>query len=213
MKLTVEWRNEGPDCVTISQGGVGTMAARLIGVPFAAGGLYFLYQFLDAALHPSRGELTIAGWIALPLMAAALLVPGWAILVVRKRVRLDATRREASEETDFLVYTRRVTTMIPRDAHVMLRYEVGSRSDAATTAAHVYLVPSESEEPQQAPGAPKLQRIRLAMFFRGQTEEPLELAQRVARFLGIDVRDLRVEGGEVTAGGVVVDRLGADEVD
>jgi hypothetical protein len=30
---------------------------------------------------------------------------------------------------------------------------------------------------------------------------------------GIDVQDRRVEGGEVTAGGVVVDRLGPDDAD
>ena len=213
MKLTVDWRNEGPDCVIISQGGFATMVARLLGIPFAYGAFYILRIFVGAALHPDQGELGIAGWIVLPLLGLALLVPAWAFITVRKRVRIDLTRREASEERDFLIYTHRVTTSIPRDAHVLLRYEIGSRGEAATTAAHVYLVPSDVEESQQAPGAPKLQRIRLAMFFQGQTAEPLELAQRVARVLGIDVRDLRVEKGEVNSAGVVVDHLEPDEVD
>jgi hypothetical protein len=41
----------------------------------------------------------------------------------------------------------------------------------------------------------------------------MELGQRVARPLGIDVHDRRFESGEVTAGGVVIDRLGPEDAD
>ena len=211
MKTTTSWREEGPDVVTIARSI--PVFARLLSVPFLYFGGKLLYLFLDAAVHPSAGELTIVGAIGMPILAAALIVPGWAFLTVRRWVRIDATRREATDQTNFLVYTHSVTTPIPRDAHVMLRYEVGSRGEAATTAAHVYLVPPDNAELQHVPGAPKLDKVRLAMFFGKQTDEPLELAQKVARFLGLDVRDLRVEGGEVTAGGVVVDRLDPDEAD
>ena len=65
-------------------------------------------------LHPD--EMTIFGWVLLPVMAAVFLVPAWIILVGRKHTRLDATRREATEAFDLLVYTRRRTTAVPRDA-------------------------------------------------------------------------------------------------
>jgi len=208
---TTSWRDEGPDVVTIAQSI--PVFARLLSVPFLYFGGKVLYLFLDAAFHPSTGGLTVFAWILMPMLAAALIVPGWAFLTVRKRVRIDSTRREASEQTDFLVYTRSVTTPIPRDAHVMLRYEVGSRGEAATTATHVYLVPPDNAALQGVPGAPPLEKVRLAMFFGKSTNDPLDLAQRVARFLGLDVRDLRVEGGEVTAGGIVVDHLDPDDAD
>src|SRR5262249_44476786 len=143
-------------------------------------------------LHPD--EMTIFGWILLPVMAAAFLIPGWIILFGRKRTRIDATRREATEEFDFLVYTRRKATPIPRDAHVMLRNEKSGNG----TAIHVYLEPG---------------LILLTMF--GPREKPaaVEFAQKIARLLGVDVKDLCVEQGEIDAAGVVVDRLGPEDAD
>jgi hypothetical protein len=127
-------------------------------------------------------------------MAALFLVPGWIILFGRKRTRIETTRREAIEEFDFLVYTRRKTSPIPRDAHVLLRYEKSGNG----TAVHVYLEPG---------------LILLTMFGSREQAGALEFAQKVARLLGIDVQDRCVEKGEINAAGVVVDRLGPDEAD
>ena len=63
MGVSVVWGEDGPGRVTIEHGGIGP--ARLFGLPFAAVGAYFLYQFLDGVLHPA--ELTIAGWVLLPV--------------------------------------------------------------------------------------------------------------------------------------------------
>ena len=194
--MTPKWTDVGPDSFTISQGA--PLVARLFGIPFAAAGAWFLYQFADGALHPS--EMTIAGWIMLPLVTAAFLVPGWILLFGRKRTRIHASLREATEEFDLLVYTRRVTTRIPREAHVLLRYEAAGKSTNVYHT-HVYLVPSEDK------------RILLAMFGSAEKTAAMELGQRVARALGIDVQDRCFEGGEVTAGGVVVDRLGPEDAD
>ena len=192
----MKWTDDGPDSFTISQGGM--LVGRLFGIPFAAAGAYFLYHFVTGALHPS--EMTIAGWLLLPLMTALFLVPGWILLVGRKRTRIHASLREATEEFDFLVYTRRATTRIPREAHVMLRYESAGKSTNVYHT-HVYLVPSEDK------------RILLSMFGSAEKAAAMELGQRVARALGIDVQDRCFEGGEVTAGGVVVDRLGPEDAD
>jgi hypothetical protein len=194
MKYTTDWRQDGPGVIVITPGGVGPV--RLLGLFLAAPGAWLLYQFIGGVLQP--GTMTIFGWVLLPIMAALFLVPGWIILFGRKRTRLDATRREAIEAFDLLVYTRRKTTAIPRDAHVLLRYEQAGKSNLYAT--HVYLA---------AGGTP----ILLTMFGSNEKPAALEFARKVAAPFGLDVQDRCVEGGEVAAGGVVVDRLGEDEAD
>lgn len=194
MQYTVDWREEGPDVFVVTPGGAGLV--RLLGLFLAVPGGWLFYQFVGGVFHPD--EMTIFGWTLLPVMAALFLVPGWIILVGRKRTRIDTTRREATEEIDLLVYTRKKTLPIPREAYVMVRYEQAGKSNLY--AAHAYLVTGET-------------LVLLAMF--GSKEKPvaLEFARKVAVRLGIDVQDRCVEGGEVTAGGVVVDHLGSDEAD
>jgi len=194
MTYTVDWREDGPGVVVITPGGIG--AVRLTGLLFGAPGAWLLYQFIGGVLHPD--EMTIFGWVLLPIMAAVFLVPAWIILVGRKRTRLDATRREATEIFDLLVYTRRKTTAIPRDAHVLVRYEQAGKS--TTYAAHVYLAAGGT-------------LILLTMFGSAGKSAALEFAHTVAALFGIDVQDRSVEQGEVNAAGVVVDRLGPDEAD
>jgi len=201
MKLTTGWSEPAPGVVLITPAGIGLV--RVLGLVFAVPGGYFGYQFLDGVVHPST--MTIAGWVMLPVIAAVFLVPGWIILFGRKRTRLDVSRREAAEELDFLVYARRKVTAIPRDAHVMLRYEAGSR-DSNVYMLHVYLDVSTA-----APAGRGSATLMLLSLF-GATQKPaLEFAHKVAGLFGIDVQDRCVESGEVTAAGVVVDRLGPDE--
>ena len=192
MTYTVDWREDGPNVFVVTPGGIG--AVRLVGLLFGAPGVWFLYQFAGGLLHPE--EMTVFGWVLLPVMAAVFLVPAWIILVGRKRTRLDATRREATEEFDLLVYTRRTTRSIPREAQVMVRYEKSGNDYPA----HVYLDVNGT-------------LILLAMFAADAKLAALEFARKVAGPFGIDVQDRRVENGEVAAGGVVVDRLGPDDAD
>ncbi len=190
------WQEQGSGVVTVAQSGIGP--ARLLGLPFAAAGGWFLYQFAGGLLHP--GELTIAGWIMLPVMAAVFLVPGWIILFGRKRTRIDVTRREATEEFDFLIFARRKTTRIPLDAHVMLRYESGSsRSNLFYT--HVYLVPDDAA------------RILVGLFPASNKAAGMELAQKLAALLAIPVQDRCVEKGDVGPSGVVVAQLDPEDAD
>ena len=194
MTYTVDWREDGPGVVVITPGGIG--AVRLTGLLFGAPGAWLLYQFIGGVLHPD--EMTIFGWVLLPIMAAVFLVPAWIILVGRKRTRLDATRREATEIFDLFVYTRRKTTAIPRDAHVLVRYEQAGKS--TTYATHVYLAAGGT-------------LILLTMFGSAAKPAALEFAHKTAALFGIDVEDRSVEQGEINAAGVVVDRLGPDEAD
>jgi hypothetical protein len=205
MRALVHFREQGPGAAVVTQGGVG--AARLFGVPFLAAGGYFLYELATGAV---RGELTIAGWVLLTLFTAVFVVPGWILCFGRKRTRLDASRREATEEFDYLVFARRTTTRVPADAHVMLRYEEGASrtakgpiTDTGITMydIHVYLV-GEREK-----------LVLLALFPGGQRSEAMAFARKASGFFGIDVQDRLVEHGEITSGGVVVERLGPDEAD
>jgi hypothetical protein len=215
MTYTVDWREDGPGVVVITPGGIG--AVRLVGLLFGAPGAWLFYQFLGGVLHPD--EMTIFGWILLPIMAAVFLVPAWIILFGRKRTRLDATRREAIEEFDFLVYTRRTTTAIPREAHVMLRYEEGAKQTVkgplvdrgvTTFVTHVYIDPRGRTS---APGAPRAALILLALFGGNEKPRALEFAGKIGRLLDLSVRDLCFERGEIGAGGVVVDTLGPEDAD
>jgi hypothetical protein len=195
--LTLDWQETGPGQVVIRQGGV--LAARLFGLPFLAAGGYFAYHFFGGLLN---GELLIAGWILLPVMMAAFLVPGWILVVARKRVRLDSARREVVEEMDYLVYTYKKVSPVRSDSHVMLRYEQGSKSNTGTRYdIHVYV------ETAKQPLA------LIALFNDRQKTEALALAAKAAAFLSIPVKDRMVEGGEVTSGGVVVDKLDPGEAD
>jgi hypothetical protein len=207
---TVDWRQDGPDAFVITPGGMGLV--RLVGLFLALPGAYLLYHFVGGVLNPS--QMTIFGWLLLPIMIAAFLVPGWIILFGRKRTRIDTTRREATEEFDLLVYKRRKTTAIARDAHVLVRYEQGSKgssSSSSTFTANVYVDPRGST-PDPARAA-RADLILLALFAASDKPRAMEFAGKVAGLLGIDVQDRCVEGGEVAVGGVVVDRLGPDEAD
>jgi len=215
MKYTADWTEPSPGVVVISPGGIGL--ARLFGLPFAAIGAWFLYQLGGGVLHPS--EMTIFGWLILPLMAAVFLAPAWIILFGRKRTRLDTTRREATEEFDLLVYTRRKVTPIPRESHLMLRYEAGATrttsgavaDDTITTyTTHVYIDPTG---PQPGGRASRSGLILLALFGANEKPRALEFARKVAGLLGADVQDRCVEHGEVSAAGIVVDHLGPDDAD
>ena len=194
--LTLDWQTAGPGQVLIRQGGFG--AARLFGLPFLAAGSYFAYHFFGGLL---RGELLIAGWILLPLMMAAFLVPGWILVVARKRVRLDSARREAVEEMDYLVYTYRKALPVRSESHVMLRFQKGAKSSSGTQFnIHVYVETGE-------------QRALIALFDDSQRTEALAFAAKAAAFLSLPVRDRLVDGGEVTSGGVVVEQLDPEDAD
>lgn len=202
--LTVDWQQDGQQA-TIRQGGVLVNAARLIGVPFLIAGGYLLYQFVGGLLND---ELTIAGWIVLPVLGLAVALPGWCLLVWRRRARLDNAKRQVAEELDFILFNRRWAAPITNQSIVRLRFEQGSTSStqgAVTTHSttrydiHVDVV------------TPKQRDTMIGLFAEQQKAEALALASKAGAFLGIKVVDRMVKGGVVTSGGVVVDEVEAEE--
>ena len=174
--------------------------ARLFGLPFLAVGIYMGSWLLSGILHPT--EMTTAGWLLLPSITLAFLAPGWALVLLRKRVVIDAGSRLVLDETDFLIYTKRTSTDLPTRTHVALQVERGSGGTNSRNPLywiHVCLVTDTAE-------------VLLAMFADREKVEARAFAGQVATFLRTDVQDRIVEAGEVNAGGVVVDRLGDDEV-
>jgi hypothetical protein len=194
-----------PGVFVVTPGGIGPV--RLVGLLFGAPGAWLLYQFLGGVLHPA--EMTIFGWILLPIMAAVFLVPAWLILFGKKRTRIDTRVREAVEEFDLLVYTRRTTTAIPRDALVVVRFEVGSTSSRQGVVADDTVTRFMTTVNLAAGGKVLL----LAIFAEKQKAEAMLFAGKIAGLLGADVQDRCFAGGEIAAGGVVVDRLGPDDAD
>jgi hypothetical protein len=199
MKTTATCQETEPGVFLITPTGAG--AVRLVGLIFGAPGAWLMYQFLGGVLHPS--EMTIFGWILLPIFAAVFLVATWVILFGTKRTRLDTRIREAVEEYDLRVYTRRTSTPIPRDAHMLVRYETGSSSRDDTTASFMTTVNLDAGG----------KVILLAMYSDKDKAEAMLFAGKIAGLLGIDVRDRCFEHGEIAAGGVVVDKLGPEDAD
>ena len=186
--LTVDWQQDGQEA-TIRQGGALVNAARLIGVPFLLAGGYLLNIFIGGLLHD---ELTIVGWIVLPLLGLAVALPGWCLLVWRRRARLNNARREAAEELDFIIFKRRWASPVSDKSVVRLRFERGSK-DSNLYDIHVDVV------------TPGQKDTMIGLFAAKQKDEALALATRAAAFMGITVLNKMVEGGTVTSGGVVVD--------
>lgn len=196
--LTVDWEQDGQQA-TIKQGGALVNAARLIGVPFLLAGGYLLNIFIGGLIHD---ELTIAGWIVLPLLGLGVALPGWCLLVWRRRARLDNAKREAAEELDFIIFKRRWAAPVTADSHIRLRYEQGSTSSTqgavTTQTATRYDIHVDVVTPGQ-------KDTMIALFSEEQKLDALALATKAAAFMGITVQDKIVEGGTVTSGGVVVD--------
>jgi hypothetical protein len=184
--MSIRWLEHGDSEVTIDQGG--NWVARLFGLPFLGVGSYLLAQFLDGLW---RRDLTVAGFLLLPVITAAFLVPGWILAFGRKRTTLDADRREATEVLDFIVYKRRKVSAIPPDASVLVRYELRrtGRSEHGGQRTHLYC---PVEVTTEAGG-----RVLVAVFDGRDATEAAAFAGKVATFLGLPVQDLRQSPGEV----------------
>jgi hypothetical protein len=101
----------------------------------------------------------------------------------------------------------------------MLRYEAGSKSNVSGAVAddtitrytmHVYIDPGGA---QPDGGASRQGLILLALFGAHEKPRALEFARNVAGLLGAEVQDRCFENGEISAAGVVVDRLGPEDAD
>jgi hypothetical protein len=92
------------------------LAGRLLGVPFAAVGLWFLYQMLASLFEAVRtgrtGEIfsALPGALLLLLMAVAFGLPGFALLCLRTKVVVDQMAGEIREVKDFRFVKRAQAT-------------------------------------------------------------------------------------------------------
>ena len=197
--LTLDWEESG-SLATIRQGGFLLNAARLIGVPFLLAGGYLLYHFFAGLLN---NDLTIVGWIVMPLLGVGVALPGWCLLMWRRHALLDRAKREVSYALDFIFFERRWVAPLNADSYVRLRYEQGSTSSTQgafmTHSFTRYDIHVDVVTPRQ-------NDTMIALFAEAQKEQALAIAARAAAFLGIPVQNKMVEGGDVNSGGVVVDK-------
>jgi hypothetical protein len=180
--MSIRWREEGATALVVEQRG--RLAVRLFGLPFLLVGGSLLYQFADGVWNR---DLTIAGWIGLPLVTACFLVPGWIMVFARKRTRLDLAERAATEELDFLLFHRRRKHAVPSQATVRVRYEL--RRIDRENRTHLFCPVELAVGPEE--------NVLVAELDGKESEEALRLGERVAGFLGLRVEDLRQKDGEV----------------
>src|SRR5262245_2570797 len=194
--MSIDWREDGPSAIVVEQRG--SWIVRLFGLPFLGVGGNLLYQIADGVRH---ADLTVAGWIGLPLAAATFLVPGWLLCFARRRTRLDLAERAMTEELDLVVFRRRKAHAVPAAATVRVRHELRrTGSDGAGGSRNHLFCPVELE---LEPG-----RYALVAEFDGQEDEDaLQLARRVRALFGIRVRDERKKDGET------IEEVGAEDAD
>jgi hypothetical protein len=194
--MSIDWREDGPSAIVVEQRG--SWIVRLFGLPFLGVGGNLLYQIADGVRN---ADLTVAGWIGLPLAAATFLVPGWLLCFARRRTRLDLAERAMTEELDLLVFRRRKTYAVPTGATVRVRHELRrTGSDGAGGSRTHLFCPVELE---LEPG----RQVLVAELDGKEAEDALQLARRVGALYGIRVHDERKKEGET------IEEVGAEDAD
>jgi hypothetical protein len=185
--MAAQW-SRTTEGLEISQ--TGSLLTKLFGLPFLGAGLYLLWQFvtgLAGFFVPSLGQLTIAGFIMLPVFALLVGTPGWLLVVTRKRTLVEAATRRVLEVFDHLVYKHRKEKAIPRGARVRLRLEKSqSTGDKGGRTVVLLLVDIVGENAE----------IPLAVFGDDEVEPARALAMEAAGLLGISIAD-EIEKGAV----------------
>jgi hypothetical protein len=157
----------------------GNIWAKLMGLPFLAAGLYLLWQLVSGVIGlfvPSWGAITGAGLIVLPVFIAFMGIPGWLLIVSRKRTLIDVAHRQVVEIFDHLVYRQRKVRPVPRGAVVRIRLDESqvTGKDARTVVLRLVEIAGSAEDP-----------IRLAVLGEHDVEEARALAMEAAGALGL----------------------------
>lgn len=159
---------------------------RVVSLPFLGLGGYLVWQVVAGAL---QRDLTVAGAIALPILALAFLVPGWILLAGRRRTAIDPALRLVVREIDFRLFSRRQVEPVPVGAHVDVVLETrridrgegtgGSSDDAEPQRRHTFAV-IEIAAPGSTP-------ILLAVLDGAEEGRGREIARQAAVLLGLPV--------------------------
>ena len=106
--VSLTWKKDGPSTLRIHESGQPLI--RLFGVPFAAGGVYFLYHLFVGAFYSIRaGEFLsfLPGSLLLILMAALFGVPGMILLFGSRTVNIDTVTRTIEVIRNYGFYKKR----------------------------------------------------------------------------------------------------------
>lgn len=183
--MAVTWTS-GPGRIVVREHA--PLVLKLFGLPFLGIGLYLGRILVGGAMH---GELTAAGWVLLPLLAVAFLVPGLLLTFASGRTVVDAPAHELVSGRDLLVFHGVRRAKVPRDARVQVRHELrrtgGSGHARETGTAHVYC-------PVELLGGPE--PLRIAEFDGKDGDRAFLLATEVATLLGVPLDDRRRKPGE-----------------
>jgi len=128
-----KWIQEGKERIVVT-GNPG--AGRYIfGIPWLLFGVYFLYRYLIMGIveYIQAGDIIgiftgALGWLAIILIFGGIfIVPGWALVFLRRKVVIDALQREVDEKNDFLIFSRGKSHLLANFDRILL-VETYSRS-------------------------------------------------------------------------------------
>lgn len=166
----------------------GGVAAKLFGLPFAAVGVWFLYQFLMAFIDivkAPKGSLPyIPGLLLLLVMMLAFGAPGVLLMFGKRLVTVDAMTREVSAVRDYVFTTRAERFARDEIEAVSISHErlSSSSSDAKSNSRPVYAYHVEVELKRK--GAENV-LVGLA----GHVDEARTLATEFAAAANLPMRD------------------------
>jgi hypothetical protein len=175
--MSVRWSRDDRGLVIHQKG---SLITRLFGVPFLAAAGFLGWHLVTGLLGfvvPSQGELTVAGLVMLPICVLLFGTPGWILVFGRKRTVLDAARRVAIEVRDFLIYSFREETAVPREAVIRAHIEASQGSNRTIVLLLVEIV-SKKNSP-----------IQIAVFDPKEVVPARELAMEAAAVLGASLVD------------------------
>lgn len=175
--MSVRWSRDDRGLVIHQKG---SLLTRLLGLPFLAGAGILGWHFVTGLIGfvvPSLGELTGAGLVMLPICVLLFGTPGWILVFGRKRTVLDTARRAAIEVRDFLIYSFRDETAVPRNAVIRAHIEASQGSNRTIVLLLVEIVSKDN--------AP----VQIAVFDQKEVALARELAREAAAVLGVALVD------------------------
>ena len=143
-RMSTRWKKDEGGSLVIQE--TGSPWIKLFGLPFAAGGIYFLYHFIVGAYYSIRSNALlgfIPGSLLLLFMMALFGAPGMILLFGSRKTRLNAASKQIEMIRNYGFYSKKESHSAGDYQSVQALHElkkVESRKDRTTKSVEFYPV-------------------------------------------------------------------------